>query len=226
MGGLQRPFQETGPREVKPTQELNDTLKNIADGVTALQHEVKRSRCQCVNVSSTTSWRDMIQKIGEIESHGNVKLDLYTGDVDLVKEMEFVPRRQTEGLLAEFVDPDAVEPVLCDIAELAKMFAVPVAIEGHTRSSTKGTDDEFMERLAQMRAELVMGHLEAKGIKKNRMTARSMPGDKGLSRACVMVKFEIFPHDEPRAERRLAQREVLSRSGSPRAERRERSSLM
>jgi len=139
-----------------------------------------------------TAAADTLQHIKDIQLRGNIKVDLNNGDVAILKSMDFVPRRVNEKPDAQFVDILAVDLVLRDLADLGKIFEVPMVIEGHTR----GSSSDFWEQLAINRAKLVMNSLESKGIKRALMSAVGLPGKKGVNKACVIIRFDIFPNTD------------------------------
>lgn len=132
-----------------------------------------------------------VANVNDVERRGNVRVNMRTGDIEVSKGMEFVPRNFTDLPSAAFRDLSAVEPVMQDIVELQKLFNVPLVVECHIRV-TKGGTEAFWQLLMQNRAELVAAHLESRGIEKRLMVPRGLPGKKGLNKACVVVRLEMF----------------------------------
>merc|ERR1719313_2554328 len=83
---------------------------------------------RCMELSAV----ECVKQVKSIESRGNIRCNLRNGDVDLLRPLDFVPRRNKEEPIAEYVDLNIAEPVIQDLAELAKMFHVPMVVEGHT----------------------------------------------------------------------------------------------
>lgn len=134
---------------------------------------------------------EIVSTLKQIEHRGNIKVDLNNGDVEILRAMEFVPRKISEEPSAVLVDFKASEPVLDDIVQIWQIFPVAMVIEGHTKAT--GGSAEWAQKLAYNRAAMIMQNLQGKGIKKELMTAQGMPGTKGMNRPCVNIKLDIFP---------------------------------
>lgn len=131
----------------------------------------------------------LVEKIRDIERRGNVTIDLKNGDVDIIRGLDFKPRKTTETPDAEFSDYEKGDATLQDVAELVKMFDVPLVVEGHS----KGGENEFWQQLASNRSRYVMDKLIEFGIPKGHIIAKGLPGKKGRNKACIVIRLDIFP---------------------------------
>jgi len=142
-----------------------------------------------VAIASMRPTLDLINRLKAIEDRGNVAVSIETGVVEILKDINFVPRTRQQKPTAQFAEIEIVNPILHDIAEIAYMCSVPVEVQGHTA----GSSCNFSRELSQKRAELIVEHLGARGVEKRLMSAVGMPGEKGLNKACVVIKLDIFP---------------------------------
>jgi len=171
--------------------------KSAEQGMNFMRQESERIQKEHASLQAAqrTTALDLILEVKNIEARKNIRVNLKNGDVDLLKAMDFKPRRQSEGPIAEFVNLQAAEPVLHDVAELLRIFPVPITVEGHTNQA-KGMSDEFLQELAKRRAEEVIKQLESKGVSRELMHAKALHGKTGANKACVDIKLDIFPeHD-------------------------------
>jgi hypothetical protein len=134
---------------------------------------------------------NVINRIKQIEKHGNVTVNLDNGDVDMLKPLEFVPRNQGGEPTAEFAQITQATSVIDDISDLQRLFNVKVEVEGHTKG-----DSPFFEKLASNRSMLIKDHLVANGTNPRLIETKSLPGLKGLNRPCVIVRLDIFPDND------------------------------
>jgi len=129
----------------------------------------------------------LLRRVKELEARKNLRLDLKSGELELLRSIDFEPRKAAEAPTAAFADPRAAERVLQDVAELEAMFKVPMVIEAHS----KGASTEFWEQLATNRAGLIKQQLEDLGVEDQLVTARGLPGNKGVNKACIICRLEI-----------------------------------
>jgi outer membrane protein OmpA-like peptidoglycan-associated protein len=135
--------------------------------------------------------KDVLLELKRIEAKGNLSINLNNGDVE-VHNIPFVPKKPPNIPTADFVSLEKAEKVLTDIAEIDSLFQVPLRIEGHTRY-VKGGPPEYWQDLADNRAHAISDVLHKMGIPQDQMTCVGLPGHKGMNKAGVMVKFDIFP---------------------------------
>lgn len=144
-------------------------------------------------VEAPVSGKDFLQAIREIEGRGNIVVHMKTGAVEFVKPIQFQPRYQTQEPTAELLEPEIVKDVLRDVAELDYLFKVHMLIEGHTQAGRGGSSD-WVLRLAENRAQVVVDLLAVLGLDGERMAAKGVPpGTPGsVGHSCVIVRLAIF----------------------------------
>merc|ERR1711920_316292 len=147
---------------------------------------------ECLESATTRTAIETIDRVKQIETRGNVEVNLRNGDVTILRPLEFVPRSTKQEPTAEFADVQVDTRVIVDVAELATIFAVPFEIQGHT----KGQVNDFFHKLAVSRAELIKKHLIAQGVAEELMTPIGLPGETGVNMACVIINFDIFPDND------------------------------
>merc|ERR1719506_1778687 len=108
---------------------------------------------------------DLILHLKHIEARGNIKVDMDSGDVTIMKPVDFKKKKQGQDPTAEFADLGVVAPILNDVAEIAVMFRVPMEVQGHTA----GANCAFSRNLSQKRADLIIEHLAARGVERRLM---------------------------------------------------------
>eukprot|EP00929_Paragymnodinium_shiwhaense_P022700 TRINITY_DN14428_c0_g1_i1.p1 TRINITY_DN14428_c0_g1~~TRINITY_DN14428_c0_g1_i1.p1 ORF type:complete len:819 (-),score=252.71 TRINITY_DN14428_c0_g1_i1:579-3035(-) len=155
----------------KQAEELRDHVEHMAE---------------MVKSTGALQLTEMMRRIVEIERHGNIKIDYRNGDVELVREIPFVPKKATEDPTGEFVDAKAAEMILQDVAKLWDMFKVPISVIGRT----KGGNGDFWQRLSMDRGRRIKKMLETLGVNPRTITVRGQSGSKS---AGVQIVFDIFP---------------------------------
>jgi len=132
---------------------------------------------------------DFVRQVDNIEKRGNIRLDLRSGDFELLRPIEFVARKMEakDPPTAEFVDQNAVEQTLQDVSEVCRTFCAKVFVDVHT----KGGETSYWETVAKSRANLIAAVLESRGVKRELMTARGFPGRKGLNRSAVLIHMDL-----------------------------------
>jgi len=134
----------------------------------------------------------LLENIRDIERHGYVKINVGTGDVEVLRGLDFKPRKSTDEPTAEFINNIEGEAALHDIVALYKMFEVQMTIVGHT----KGGESGFWEALSLNRAKHVVEKLARQGVSTEHMVSKGSPGKRGLNRGCVVIHLDIYPdHD-------------------------------
>lgn len=131
----------------------------------------------------------MLRKLLDIEDRKNVRIDYRSGDVEIIREIPFDPKRHDEEPLGEYVDEDVAVQVLTDVKDIWEVFKVSMTVEGHT----KGGETEFWQALADNRAATIVCTLTDLGVDPAHLISRGLPGKKGLNKVGVRVKLDIFP---------------------------------
>lgn len=153
-----------------------------------LEHVVHEMEVKMQQMSCRTGM-DIINKIKEIERHGNISVNLKNGDVEMVRALEFVPRSSKQEPSAEFADQRVATGIIEDLVSIQKLFYVNMVVEGHTR----GSDAHFFQMLADNRAHLIKDHIVSSGVSAKFISPKGFPGPKGLNRPCVVIRLDIFP---------------------------------
>eukprot|EP00929_Paragymnodinium_shiwhaense_P073504 TRINITY_DN37475_c0_g1_i3.p1 TRINITY_DN37475_c0_g1~~TRINITY_DN37475_c0_g1_i3.p1 ORF type:complete len:402 (+),score=62.92 TRINITY_DN37475_c0_g1_i3:53-1258(+) len=146
--------------------------------------EPQETRCQNeVPVPPEPQETETERRVREVELNGNIEVDLRNGRINVLRPIEFVPRRKTDLPTADLADPSSAQRILDDIASVQKLFNQHVIVEGHTR----GGESEFWQVLADDRARLVGDALEAVGVPRKQISTRGLPGKLGMNKVDVVV---------------------------------------
>jgi len=131
---------------------------------------------------------DLERAVREINSRGNVRFDIMSGHMQVLKEIVFVPVKAAEKPVATLRDPHAAAVVLDDIAAVGALFANNVlTVEGHTG----GGNNEFWQQLADDRARLVGNELISRGHRAEILKTKGLPGKNGINKSEVKVVLSM-----------------------------------
>lgn len=137
----------------------------------------------------------LLQSLAEIERRGNIEINEKTGDVEILREIKFIPKKPGEQPESVFLAPKEAEAVLVDIAAVWQHFKVPMLIEGHTKGGDLTDNPQFWQKLADNRAQTIVDALRKLGVEHEKMTAAGRPGKKGLNKPTTVINLDIFPED-------------------------------
>lgn len=165
------------------------------------QGECSRLRSELEDVRDTLSWSQqklralntaptlkLAQRIREIESHGNISLNLHSGEVGFLRPLQFASRRTSEEP-STFADPDVAQGVMRDLANLAIALASDVTIQGRASGGSDASGPH--QSVAASRARFVKDQLASLGVDRKRLLAKGLTADLGGNRAAVSVKFDL-----------------------------------
>jgi len=119
-----------------------------------------------------------------VEQRGNIRVNHITGQVTLLRSLQFQPRTTKDEPTAVFRDPDVAEAICRDLAEISNIFSCPMTIEGHT----KGGESEFWQTLANRRARVVAEAMIDFGANPSLLHTQGLPGRLGKNE----VKTEVY----------------------------------
>lgn len=135
---------------------------------------------------------DLERHVREICARGNVRFDLMSGRMEVLREIAFVPLKSSDQPIAKLRDPDVAAEVIDDIAAIAALFENNVlTIEGHTG----GGDNEFWQQLADDRARLVGQEIVNRGHRADNVNTIGKPGKSGLNKSEVIVSLSMTPEE-------------------------------
>lgn len=135
---------------------------------------------------------DLERHVREIDARGNVRFDLMSGRMQVLREIAFVPLKSSDQPIATLRDPQVAAEVIDDIAAIAALFEGDVlTIEGHTG----GGDNEFWQQLANDRARLVGQEIVNRGHQADKVKTIGKPGKTGLNKSEVIVKLAMTPEE-------------------------------
>jgi hypothetical protein len=129
----------------------------------------------------------MRMAVRHIEMRGNVRLNQETGQVALLRRLDFQPRTTKDEPSAVFRDPDTAEAICKDLAELSNVFRADMTIEGHT----KGGESDFWQTLANGRARIVAEAMIDFGANPNLLHTRGLPGRVGNNEVKTAVYMDL-----------------------------------
>lgn len=122
-----------------------------------------------------------------VENRGNIRVSHATGQVSLLRRLDFQPRTTKEEPSAVFRDPDVAEAICKDLAEISSIFNCPMTIEGHT----KGGESEFWQTLANRRARIVAELMIDFGAEPSLLHTCGLPGRHGKNAVDTEVHMDI-----------------------------------
>jgi len=122
-----------------------------------------------------------------VENRGNIRVSHATGQVSLLRRLDFQPRTTKEEPSAVFRDPDVAEAICKDLAEISSIFNCPMTIEGHT----KGGESEFWQTLANRRARIVAELMIDFGAEPALLHTCGLPGRHGKNAVDTEVHMDI-----------------------------------
>jgi len=202
-------FEALQAQLAEATNSRNTMLENIeqmkkmsvaVNADTSSEVEKLRQQLQAITLELEDSKKhtasvltDKLKFLRELEERGNLAIDLKSGEVELKRQINYVPKMPADGPVAQYASEMQALSVVQDIADLWKLFQVEMTVEGHTKDLQVGPD-EFWQQLADNRAALCVNSLRAKGVDTAKVVARGRPGKKGLNTVCVVVKLDIFPN--------------------------------
>mmetsp|Transcript_63905 Transcript_63905/g.152418 ORF Transcript_63905/g.152418 Transcript_63905/m.152418 type:complete len:590 (+) Transcript_63905:95-1864(+) len=129
-------------------------------------------------------WRAALKKV---ELRQNVRVDQQSGNVTLLRPIEFVPKTSRNDPVAEFRRPEAADEICKDLAEVAKLFRCPMTVEGHT----KGGESTFWMTLAQDRARAVRDKIVEFGADADKVSALGLPGKMGRNEVKTVIYMDL-----------------------------------
>jgi len=188
---------------------------SLSQAESALQGEVQELR-RSLDKASLAPGGLALRKITSVESKGNVRLNLRSGDMELLRPVDFIQNKPNEAPDAELKQPELAVEVLQDVAKLASLFEVPVSVESHA-ATAKGGAPAFWEEVVGNRASFMKAQLEQHGVKPELVTAKGLYGKKGLNKACVIIRLDSPGHFA--GEKMPAAAAVSAEKASPRGKR-------
>lgn len=132
-------------------------LPSVAQAIGSLDrrlHEWEAAHVETNNALQAAvaiSMSNAMRRLKEIEGRGHLTINRHSGELKLVKPIEFAG--------AAFGDAAQAAKSLSDVAELLLIYRVPVELQVFVKV-TKGKPKAECEQLATSRAELVKGQLE------------------------------------------------------------------
>merc|ERR1712046_177305 len=133
------------------------------------------------------SQSELQRNLHSIEQRGNVQVNFDTGDIHLIRPINFAPRTTRDQPTAEFTQPEIAGAICSDLASIQCLFECPVTVEGHT----KGGEGDFWQRLAEERARVVVEKMVENGADFKKIASRGLPGTLGLNETVTKVKLEL-----------------------------------
>lgn len=187
--------QERGTIELEVEQaklqndELRGSMKELEEQIVDLERDLGEAQKA---LQTPATWSALQKKVDEVQSGGNLKIDLQTAEIDILSGITFAPCKPTEPPVAKVMDEIAAQKALMDTAGVVSMFeGVPMCIESHIKPA-KGPA-AFYDQLTVNRAEFVKESLEKLGVNVASIVTKGLPGNKGLNKPWLRIKLGIFP---------------------------------
>jgi outer membrane protein OmpA-like peptidoglycan-associated protein len=125
--------------------------------------------------------------VSRIEQRGNIMMSHATGQVVVLRNINFVMRTGSDSPQAVFEDPAVADAVCKDLAEVSGVLKASVTIQGHT----KGGESEFWRALARNRARAVADRMVDYGADPSLLNIIGLPGRLGKNLPTVDVFMGI-----------------------------------
>lgn len=145
-----------------------------------------------------------MRRLKDLEARGCLTVNRQTGEVALLKPVDFAPPKAgDQEPAAEFANAATAAAVLQDVAELGRLFEGPIEVEVHMKVGKGGTPG-FWDQVAERSAALVQTQLEQNGVQGERVNAKGFSGTKGLNTNCLVVRLDrqLFVDDGKSAGKR------------------------
>jgi len=191
---------ETVAGEVAAHQLAAERAKDESSELHRRVHGLETELGQMQNAlekASSQSLSNGMRRLKELESQGNVKVNRQSGEISLLRPLEFGPVKPTDPKPApQFASAATAERLLQDVAELLALFETEADIEVHTKPPKGGTP-AFWDEAAENSAKLIKAQLEQNGVAEERLNAKGLAGGKGLNNNVVVIRLskEIFVED-------------------------------
>lgn len=172
--------------------EISAQINQLQQGKGMYLQEPVRVRPPSLGKKKEPQVNGKLQSIQEIQACGNISVD--GSRIQVLRDIQFVPRRATDPPTAELADPEEARPIFDHIAAACKYLGEKVIVEGHT----KGGGTQFWQDLADARARLVGQELVARGVNPKYMTTRGLPKHRGSSWSLNKVScvIHVMPIDD------------------------------
>jgi hypothetical protein len=128
---------------------------------------------------------ELARKLREIESRGNVQVDMQTGHVRFLNTIDFVPKTTNDEPKAELVSPESAIAICKDIADVQHLFHCPIEVQGHT----KGGEGAFWQTLANERARIIVEQIVENNVNRSMIKASGFPGKTGRNQTLTVVNM-------------------------------------
>eukprot|EP00927_Polykrikos_kofoidii_P024377 TRINITY_DN22181_c0_g1_i1.p1 TRINITY_DN22181_c0_g1~~TRINITY_DN22181_c0_g1_i1.p1 ORF type:complete len:627 (-),score=122.77 TRINITY_DN22181_c0_g1_i1:420-2258(-) len=180
---------------------LRSEREDSARQVSALNERCAKSQKdfadveQSLSVATKVSLSNAMRQIKEIERRGNLRLNRQTGDVKLLKQVEFTPNQANKEPTAEFKDPEAAASTLSDIVELARFFDFPVGVEASVLPARGPAKPEYWTQMAQNRASLIKSWMQEQGAEPElvNVVGRVAEGKGATAGIVIRLDKDVFP---------------------------------
>jgi len=179
-------YPRVAPRPAPPTVETN-----LADLVAETVKETV-ARVGSADVEPDARKSDgfspgmLKDEIGRIESRGNIKVDLATGSIQLLKPLLFPKRLLRSEPVAEFEQPNVANAICRDLAGVCTVLERPMRVQAHI----KGKESRFWQELVDSRAQLVADLIVKLGADHEKIRCEGRPGRSGLNESRIVVFLE------------------------------------
>jgi outer membrane protein OmpA-like peptidoglycan-associated protein len=162
-----------------------------------LQNEVETLKAHLSELDFFAT-NELQKALHMIELRGNIQVNFDTGDVRLLRPINFQPRTTKDTPSAVFTQADVASAICRDLAEVMKLFDCPIEVEGHT----KGGEGEFWQTLANERARVVVEKMVEFGAAAGKISSRGKPGTLGLNETRTIVHMILPAESRDQAVRR------------------------
>jgi len=155
-----------------------------------LRAELKQAQ-GALEVAVAGSMSNCMQRLKNIEGRGYIKVDRQNGCLKFAKALDFKPSSEAEPPVPEFADPREATKALADIAEVVKLFDVPVSVEIQSKLP-KGAQQAAWDQLTNGWAELLKVALVKEGVLGDHVSARGLSGAKLEDSVVIQLDRTMF----------------------------------
>jgi len=165
------------------SEELGQTIQGLQGDLNELRGKLEKA--------SESSLSCGLRRVKDLEDRGNVSLDRVSGEIRLLRPVEFAAVNPTDPSDApRFANAEAAQHVLQDVAQLVALFDGPAHVEVHSKPQKGGTP-AFWDEVAEASAGLVKAWMqENASVPPERVTAKGVAGNKGLNANAVVVRLD------------------------------------
>lgn len=198
--------------------ELHEQIVRLKQNIVQKEQELMQAE-MTLAAARDVSLSNGLKRLHGIEARGNVRINLHSGELQLLKGVEFVPpgKQSSTPPSPHFIDSRAAELALADVVEIHGLFGLSLGVEVRSKPAAakgQGVAKKFWEDVAVGWANFLTEELVKGGVPREHLSARGVMGGKDQATNSVLVQLDrdCFPAEEAPA---LASKNQRGKSASP-----------